>query len=148
MGFGKGAEKPSPGADVGDVGLPLHEHLGAAEVTQLELVRLGVDQQVLGLDVAMAHLHAVDMGQRPAHLHTHHRQTFRLCACAQRQHAPGRLAVSRRHTRKVVGVGGCHCSHPVHVDRLTLCGSSRVNDPGWRIIQYCEPVPHTLEESS
>jgi len=62
--------KGRPGADVGDVGLPLHEHLGAAKVTQLELVRLCVDQQVLGLDVPMAHLHAVDVRQRPTHLHT------------------------------------------------------------------------------
>ena len=61
--------KGRPGADVGDVGLPLHEHLGAAKVAQLELVRLCVDQQVLGLDVPMAHLHAVDVRQRPTHLH-------------------------------------------------------------------------------
>ena len=64
--------KGRPGADVGDVGLPLHEHLGAAKVAQLELVRLCVDQQVLGLDIPMAHLHAVNVRQRPTHLHTPH----------------------------------------------------------------------------
>ena len=58
-----------PGADIGDVGLAAHEHLGAAKVAQLQLMRLRVDQQVLWLDVPVTHLHAVDVCQRPAHLH-------------------------------------------------------------------------------
>ena len=62
--------KGRPRADIGDVGLPLHEHLGTAKVAQLELMRLCVDKQVLGLDVSMADLHAVDVRQRPTHLHT------------------------------------------------------------------------------
>ena len=64
-GFGK-----SPRADVGDIGLPSHEDLSTAKVAQLELVCLRVDQQVLRLDVTMAHLHAVDVCQRSTHLQT------------------------------------------------------------------------------
>ena len=58
-----------PGADIGDVGLAPHEYLGAAKIAQLQLMRLCVDQQVLGLDVPMTHLHAVDVRQCPTHLH-------------------------------------------------------------------------------
>ena len=58
-----------PGADIRYVGLATHEYLGTAKVAQLQLMRLRVDQQVLGLDVPMTHLHAVDVRQRPAHLH-------------------------------------------------------------------------------
>ena len=79
---GKGSR---PGADVGDVGLPPHEHLGAAKVTQLELVGLRVHQQVLRLNIPMAHLHAVYVRQRAAHLH---RQTRSLSASSERQGLP------------------------------------------------------------
>ena len=51
-----------PGADIGDVGLASHEHLCAAKVAKLQLMRLRVDQQVLGLDVPMTHMHVVDVG--------------------------------------------------------------------------------------
>ena len=46
-------------------------YLGAAEVAELELVGAGVHQQVLGLDVAVADAHGVDVPQSPAHLHRH-----------------------------------------------------------------------------
>ena len=42
-------------------------HLGTAEVTKLELVSGCIDQQILGLDVAMANALLVDVLQRPAH---------------------------------------------------------------------------------
>lgn len=51
-----------PGADIGDVGLASHEHLCTAKVAKLQLMRLRVDQQVLGLDVPMTHMHVVDVG--------------------------------------------------------------------------------------
>lgn len=67
---GRGGQQfgAAPGADVRDVWLPSHKHLSTAKITQLELVCLCVDQQVLWLDVSMAHLHAVDVCQRSAHL--------------------------------------------------------------------------------
>lgn len=43
-------------------------HLGTAEVTELELVVLCVDQQVLRLDVSMTDAILVYMTQRAAHL--------------------------------------------------------------------------------
>lgn len=43
-------------------------HLGRSEVAQFELLRGCVNQQVLGLDVPVAHPHAVYMRQRSAHL--------------------------------------------------------------------------------
>lgn len=58
-----------PGADVGDVRLPPYEHFGTAKVTQFELVRLCVDQQILWFDVSVAHLHAMNVRQRSAHLY-------------------------------------------------------------------------------
>lgn len=68
-----------PGADVGDVGLATHQYFGAAKVTQLELMRLRVDQQVLGFDVSMTDLHAVDVRQRPAHLQKQARRFNSKC---------------------------------------------------------------------
>ena len=50
-------------ANVGDVELALDELLGAAEVAQLEYGRLGVEQQVLRLDVAVAYAHGVYVGE-------------------------------------------------------------------------------------
>ena len=50
------------GADVGNVGLPSHQHLGRPKITQLELVGAGVHQQVLGLDVSMTHSHRMYVG--------------------------------------------------------------------------------------
>lgn len=49
--------------DVGDVGLILHQNLCATEVAQLENTRVGVKEQVLGLDIAMADALGVDIGQ-------------------------------------------------------------------------------------
>lgn len=50
-------------ADVRDVGLVLDKDLGATEVTQLQNARCRVEQQVLGLDVAMANALRVDVGE-------------------------------------------------------------------------------------
>lgn len=50
-------------ADVRDVGLVAHQVLGRAEITQLQNSSFGVDEQVLGLDVAMADADAVDVGE-------------------------------------------------------------------------------------
>jgi len=56
------------GADLTDVGFADHKFLGRAEVAHLEHVRGGVDEQVLGFDVAVADLFGVDLGHRPEHL--------------------------------------------------------------------------------
>ena len=61
-------------------------HLGGAEVAELELVRMRVDEQVLRLDVPVAHAHGVDVRQRAAHLE--HVQLYE-----QRRHALPALAV-------------------------------------------------------
>ena len=55
--------------------------LGGAKVAELELVGLGVDEQVLRLDVAVAHTHGVDVGEGTAHLehvqlHKQHRHAL------------------------------------------------------------------------
>lgn len=52
-----------PTADVGHIGLALDQEFGTAEVTELEDVRLGVEQQVLRLDVTVADAEAVDVCQ-------------------------------------------------------------------------------------
>lgn len=51
------------GADVGDVGLVLHQDLGAAKVAKLEDTGVGIEKQVLRLDVAVADALRVDVGQ-------------------------------------------------------------------------------------
>ena len=43
-------------------------HLGTTKVAELELVRCSVDQQILRLDVPVAHALGVDVSQRAAHL--------------------------------------------------------------------------------
>lgn len=53
-----------PRADVRDVGLILHQNLGAAEVAQLEYASGRVKKQVLRLDVAVANALRVNVGQR------------------------------------------------------------------------------------
>ena len=55
-------------ANVGHVRLTLHQNFGAAKVAELEEVRLGVDEQILRLDVAMAHAEGMNVGQRAAEL--------------------------------------------------------------------------------
>lgn len=55
-------------ADVGDICLAGHQHFGAAEVAEFEDMRLGVDKQVLRLDVAVAHAERVDVRDRAADL--------------------------------------------------------------------------------
>eukprot|EP00754_Rhynchopus_humris_P013920 Rhum_TRINITY_DN14356_c14_g1::Rhum_TRINITY_DN14356_c14_g1_i1::g.84606::m.84606 len=59
-----------PRADVGHVGLSLHQLLGAAEVAQLQDTCGGVDKQVLGLDVAVTDVQvlAMDVVEGPAEL--------------------------------------------------------------------------------
>ena len=57
-----------PRADVRDVRLALDEDLGAAKVAKLQHVCLGVDQQILRLDVAMAHAKRVNISKRAAEL--------------------------------------------------------------------------------
>mmetsp|Transcript_11405 Transcript_11405/g.26005 ORF Transcript_11405/g.26005 Transcript_11405/m.26005 type:complete len:269 (+) Transcript_11405:215-1021(+) len=52
-----------PAADVADVGLAPDEGLGAPEVAELELLVLGVDEEVLRLDVAVTYAEGVDVGQ-------------------------------------------------------------------------------------
>ena len=48
-------------ADVADVGLARDDDLGGAKVAELEDTGRGVEQQVLGLDVAMADADGVDV---------------------------------------------------------------------------------------
>mmetsp|Transcript_53408 Transcript_53408/g.126317 ORF Transcript_53408/g.126317 Transcript_53408/m.126317 type:complete len:291 (+) Transcript_53408:241-1113(+) len=50
-------------ADVCNVALPPHQHLGAAEVAQLDDVRVRIQEQILRLDVAVANPQLVDVGQ-------------------------------------------------------------------------------------
>lgn len=57
-----------PRTDVRDVGLVLDEDLGAAEVAQLEHVRVGVEKEVLRLDVSVADALGVDVGERAEEL--------------------------------------------------------------------------------
>jgi len=57
-----------PAANIRHVGLSLNEGLGAAEVAQLELVVAGIEEEVLGLDVAVADAHGVDVAQGAAQL--------------------------------------------------------------------------------
>lgn len=51
------------GTDVGDVGFARHENLSTAEVADLEDARLRIDQQVLWLNIAVANVPVVDVGQ-------------------------------------------------------------------------------------
>jgi hypothetical protein len=51
------------GADVGDVGLVRHEDLGATEIAKLEDARVGVEEEILGFDVAVADAEGVDVGE-------------------------------------------------------------------------------------
>jgi hypothetical protein len=55
-------------AYVTDIGLAADQPFRAAEVADLEHVRLRVDQQVLRLDIAVADVLRVDLGQRAHHL--------------------------------------------------------------------------------
>lgn len=57
-----------PGADVRHIGLLLHEDLGAAEIAQLQDAAVGVEQEVLGLDISVADALGVDIRQRPEEL--------------------------------------------------------------------------------
>lgn len=53
-----------PRADVRDVGLILHQNLGATEIAQLEYAGGRIEKQVLRFDVAMADALRVNVGQR------------------------------------------------------------------------------------
>mmetsp|Transcript_27146 Transcript_27146/g.68916 ORF Transcript_27146/g.68916 Transcript_27146/m.68916 type:complete len:393 (+) Transcript_27146:146-1324(+) len=55
-------------ADVGDVGLALHQPLRRAEVAELQDVGAAVDQKVLRLDIAVADADSVNVPTRSAHL--------------------------------------------------------------------------------
>lgn len=55
-------------ADVGDVGLVFNQNLGRSEIAQLQDTSVRVQQEVLGLDVAMTNSLGVDVGQRPEQL--------------------------------------------------------------------------------
>ena len=67
-------------ADVGNVGLPLDEVLGASKIAQLQHSRLGVKQQVLWLDVPVADAQRVDVGQASKQLvHVELDETDRDC---------------------------------------------------------------------
>eukprot|EP00982_Pelagococcus_subviridis_P008403 30837-Pelagococcus_subviridis.AAC.18 len=57
-----------PRTNVGDVGLRADENLRAAEIAQLQHVRLAVHEQVLRLDVSVTHAAAVNVRQRSSHL--------------------------------------------------------------------------------
>lgn len=57
-----------PRADVRHVGLALDEGLGTAKVAQLELLRVGIDEQILRLDVTVAYAEGVDVRQRSGQL--------------------------------------------------------------------------------
>ena len=56
------------GANVRHVRLALDQNLGAAKVAELEQVGLGVDEQVLRLDVTMAHAERMNVRERAAEL--------------------------------------------------------------------------------
>mmetsp|Transcript_9353 Transcript_9353/g.23285 ORF Transcript_9353/g.23285 Transcript_9353/m.23285 type:complete len:346 (+) Transcript_9353:247-1284(+) len=56
------------GANVRHVRLALDQNLGTAKVAELEQVGLGVDEQVLRLDVAMAHAERMNVRERAAEL--------------------------------------------------------------------------------
>lgn len=51
-------------ADVRDIGLILHQNLGATEIAQLEYAGGRVEKQVLRLDVAVAYALRMNVGQR------------------------------------------------------------------------------------
>jgi len=56
------------GADVRDVGFVLDEDLGAAKIAELQNSRVGVQEEVLRLDVAVADALGVDVGERAEEL--------------------------------------------------------------------------------
>ena len=54
--------------DVRDVGLVLDEYLGTSEIAKLEDTAVGVEKQVLRLDVSVADTLAVNVGERAEQL--------------------------------------------------------------------------------
>jgi len=54
--------------DVRDIGLVLDENLGTSEIAELEDTTVGVEKQVLRLDVSVADALAVDVGKRAEQL--------------------------------------------------------------------------------
>lgn len=58
----------SPRADVRDIGLSTLQLLGGSEITQHDSVQLGVNENVLRLDISVADLEVVNVGQRTQHL--------------------------------------------------------------------------------
>jgi hypothetical protein len=51
------------GADIGDVGLIFYQYLGTTKVTELQNAGARIQQQVLGLDIAVADSLRVNVGQ-------------------------------------------------------------------------------------
>jgi len=70
-------------------------------------VRLCVDQQVLGLDVPMADLHAVNMRQRPTHLHTPQTDSH-LQAMSERQKVRSPESADWQNGELVISLPGLH----------------------------------------
>ena len=52
-----------PGADIRHVGLVLHQYLGATEIAEFQDARVGVEEEVLGLDVSVADALRMDVGE-------------------------------------------------------------------------------------
>lgn len=56
------------GANIRDIGLVLDEDLGTAKIAQFKNPTVGVEQEVLGLNVTVANALRVDVGQRSEEL--------------------------------------------------------------------------------
>lgn len=55
-------------ANVGNIGFVFDEDLSRTEVAELQNTSVGIQEQILGLDVSMADSLGVDVGQRPEKL--------------------------------------------------------------------------------
>ena len=57
-----------PGADISHVRFPFFEFFGGTKITEDESIELGVDQDILGLDISMANAQVVNISECPEHL--------------------------------------------------------------------------------
>ena len=103
-------------------------HLCGAEVAELELVGVRVDEQVLRLDVPVAYAHGVDVRQRAAHLE--HVQLHK-----QRGHALPALAV-------VLADAEHRLRHKLQ-DQVQVhlqAEGGRLHEPGTSWLRCCRPM--------
>ena len=90
-------------------------------------MRLCVDKQVLGLDVSMAHLHAVDVCQRPTHLHTQQtttREEFVCCMTAIATEEAGQCMLDCAIPM---------CAYTCHIKPMQSVMSLRYATRGWQL---------------